>query len=713
MSENSNEFSALGKDINNSLYQADRATRVAQELGYSAVGGMNKMVQDIRQEMLEGNELVLINTGTGINDIEIVDADTALSTGVIDESAVITNEADLNDFLTLQSALEADDVEPDTLATVASFRVSGKEQLKTMLDDKGYDLNENQLGTLNKTLRTATPKISDKAFKFTTGTIKVGAKTGKLTTKAGGKLVRFGRNFNVFDAEGNVDAVQSGANQLKTTAKWGGRNFLAKPMGYLGKKTSQKLMRKPVQAITRGIGKLETKITSKLAKMSAKGISKVLQVLVKVLAHIIKWLVTAIVSCLPFAIVFLVLVIIVVVIMSVFGGNMDDNQLQKYSDYMSQVQTEFQDETQGYYNEGYKVDGTYNGTAYINWQAALSVLQMLQPELDASDSEFDLLDKMTTDGTMYRIEETTTEEYVRKEKDIDASVVSKINNINGTNSVEYTISFRIDDEYTFDSLTVNGKEVSSNSLSVSGNSYSYTFVDYNTETVKNQTAKVHEVIKTTTKYVVTVGTLDDYKNWIDQNTSSIMYFYDAENISYNSNTTSFLTTDLSENIDELYNSDDFTMLFDEAGITMGGGSGGGEIFDTGEHSGVLAYPTTYRNISAGFPKYPSGRDHTGIDFPAPNNTPICACADGVVILSKELNYSYGHYIVIKHNINGQTLYTLYAHNNRLYVKTGDTVKKGQHIADSGSTGNSTGPHCHLSVLTSWSPQRYVQPLDYL
>lgn len=643
MSENSNEFSALGKDINNSLYQADRATRVAKELGYSAVGGMNKMVQDIRQEMLEGNELVLINTGTGINDIEVVDADTALSTGVIDESAVITNEADLNDFLSLKSALEADDTDLDV-----DMRVSGANQLKTMLDDKGYDLNENQLGTLNKTLRTATPKKSDKAFKFITGTIKVGAKTGKLATKAGGKLVRFGRNFNVFDAEGNVDAVQSGANQLKTTAKWGGRNLIAKPMGHLGKKASQKIMKKPVQAITKGIGKAEAKITAKLAKMSAKGISKVLQILVKALAHIIKWLVTAIVSCLPYAIVFFVLIIIVVVVMSIFGGNMDDNQLQQYSDYMSKVQTEFQDKTKGYYDDGYKVDGTYNGIAYINWQAALSVIQILQPELDASNSEFDLLDKMKNDGVMYIITETTTTEYEQKPavKDKDGNIIK-------------------------------------------------------------------EAVMTTKKYVVTIGTLDDYKNWIKDNTSVVMSFYDEEKISYDSNTSSFLTTDLSESIDELYNSDDFTLLFEEAGITMGGGNGGGEIFDTGEHSGILAYPTTYRDITAGFPKYPSGREHTGIDFPAPNNTPICACADGIVILTKELNYSYGRYIVIQHNINGQTLYTLYAHNNTLYVKAGDTVQKGQHIADSGSTGNSTGPHCHLSVLTSWSPQRYVQPLDYL
>ena len=184
-------------------------------------------------------------------------------------------------------------------------------------------------------------------------------------------------------------------------------------------------------------------------------------------------------------------------------------------------------------------------------------------------------------------------------------------------------------------------------------------------------------------------------------------------MSNNSNTTSFLTTELSEDIDELYNSDDFSMLLEEAGITMGGGNGGGIIYDTGENKGVLAYPTTYRKITAGFPKYPSGKDHTGIDFPCPMNTPVCACADGVVVLTKQLTYSYGRYIVIQHNIDGQIIYTLYAHNNTLYVKEGDTVTKGQHIADSGNTGNSTGPHCHLSVLTSMSPQTYVQPLNYL
>lgn len=643
MNDNSNEFSALGKDINSTLYAQDRATRVAKELGYSAVGGMNKMLQEIRQEMLEGNELVLINTGTATEDIEIVDADTVLSTGEINDSAVITNEADLNDFLSLKTELEADDADLDV-----DMRVSGAEQLKTMLSEKGYDLNDSQLATLNKVLKTAKPKISDKAFKLTTGTFKVGTKTGKLATKAGGKLVRFGKNFNVMDADGNVDAVQSGTNQMKTTAKWAGRNFIGKPAKYAGKKLNQKVMKKPVQAITKGINKAEAKITAKLAKMSTKGISKLLQILVKALAHIIKWLITALVSSLPVFIVFLVIVIIIVVVMSVFGGNMDDSQLQQYSSYMSEVSTEFQNKTKGYYDEGYKVDGTYNGVAYINWQAALSVMQILQPELDASESEFNLLDKMKSDGVMYTITETTTAEYERKPAEYD-----KDGNI------------------------------------------------------------IKEAVMTTKKYVVTVGILDDYKNWIKDNTSTVMSFYDKENLSYNSNTTSFLTTELSEDIDELYNSDDFSMLLEEAGITMGGGNGGGIIYDTGENKGVLAYPTTYRKITAGFPKYPSGKDHTGIDFPCPMNTPVCACEDGVVVLTKQLTYSYGRYIVIQHNIDGQTLYTLYAHNTTLYVKEGDTVKKGQHIADSGNTGNSTGPHCHLSVLTSMSPQTYVQPLNYL
>lgn len=127
----------------------------------------------------------------------------------------------------------------------------------------------------------------------------------------------------------------------------------------------------------------------------------------------------------------------------------------------------------------------------------------------------------------------------------------------------------------------------------------------------------------------------------------------------------------------------------------------------GSGSGQLGYPTPYRSISAGYPNYSSGRYHGGIDFPCPRGTPIYAAASGKVICAKNLNYSYGHYLIIDH---GNGLSTLYAHNTTLLVGVGDHVSKGQVIARSGSTGNSTGPHCHFEVRVNGTR---VNPHNYL
>lgn len=123
--------------------------------------------------------------------------------------------------------------------------------------------------------------------------------------------------------------------------------------------------------------------------------------------------------------------------------------------------------------------------------------------------------------------------------------------------------------------------------------------------------------------------------------------------------------------------------------------------------GALNYPTDSTTISAGFPSYPSGRYHSGVDFPVPSGSNIYAAADGVVTIAKNLNYSYGHYLVIDH---GNGLSTLYGHNTTLLVGVGQHVTRGQIIAYSGSTGNSTGPHCHFEVRVNGTA---VNPFNYL
>jgi len=92
--------------------------------------------------------------------------------------------------------------------------------------------------------------------------------------------------------------------------------------------------------------------------------------------------------------------------------------------------------------------------------------------------------------------------------------------------------------------------------------------------------------------------------------------------------------------------------------------------------------------------------HTGLDFPAETGTPIVAAAGGVVI-AQEYHAAYGNMVEIDH---GNELVTRYAHASRTHVRKGDIVKRGQLIAEVGSTGRSTGPHLHFEVWVSGVPQ---------
>jgi len=85
--------------------------------------------------------------------------------------------------------------------------------------------------------------------------------------------------------------------------------------------------------------------------------------------------------------------------------------------------------------------------------------------------------------------------------------------------------------------------------------------------------------------------------------------------------------------------------------------------------------------------------HEGVDFQAAVGTPVLAAADGVVLFAG-FHPQYGYMVDIDH---GNDLVSRYAHNSKLLVKEGDVVKRGRKIAESGSTGRSTGPHLHFEV----------------
>jgi murein DD-endopeptidase MepM/ murein hydrolase activator NlpD len=112
-------------------------------------------------------------------------------------------------------------------------------------------------------------------------------------------------------------------------------------------------------------------------------------------------------------------------------------------------------------------------------------------------------------------------------------------------------------------------------------------------------------------------------------------------------------------------------------------------------------------IASGFgqridPVYKTVKMHAGLDFAAPQGTPIYATADGTVKISGNMGNGYGNHVIINH---GYGYETLYGHMVRVKTRPGQAVKRGEVIGWVGSTGKSTGPHCHYEV------HKYTQKID--
>jgi hypothetical protein len=117
----------------------------------------------------------------------------------------------------------------------------------------------------------------------------------------------------------------------------------------------------------------------------------------------------------------------------------------------------------------------------------------------------------------------------------------------------------------------------------------------------------------------------------------------------------------------------------------------------------------YISSTFGFRKDPfrgGGAFHKGIDFAGVRGSPVLAVAEGVVTFSGRQS-GYGNLVEIRHS-DGKV--TRYGHCDRLLVKEGAAIERGQTIATLGSTGRSTGPHVHFEVLIGG---KQVNPIKYV
>jgi murein DD-endopeptidase MepM/ murein hydrolase activator NlpD len=123
-------------------------------------------------------------------------------------------------------------------------------------------------------------------------------------------------------------------------------------------------------------------------------------------------------------------------------------------------------------------------------------------------------------------------------------------------------------------------------------------------------------------------------------------------------------------------------------------------------SGPITSPFGWRT----HPIFKSRIFHSGIDIAGPNGGAIKASNDGRVIYAGWYG-GYGKVVILDHGvINGKPITTLYGHMSAINVSSGQNVKKGQTVGREGSTGYSTGPHCHFEVRVNGKP---VNPLSYI
>ncbi|MFM2145234.1 MAG: hypothetical protein RL732_70 [Bacteroidota bacterium] len=106
------------------------------------------------------------------------------------------------------------------------------------------------------------------------------------------------------------------------------------------------------------------------------------------------------------------------------------------------------------------------------------------------------------------------------------------------------------------------------------------------------------------------------------------------------------------------------------------------------------------------PVYKTVKFHAGLDFTAPQGTPIYATANGSVQVAGNLGNGFGNHVVINHGFGYETIY---GHMFRVKVKPGTQVKRGEIIGWVGNTGKSTGPHCHYEVIKNG---RHIDPVYF-
>lgn len=236
-------------------------------------------------------------------------------------------------------------------------------------------------------------------------------KGAKVVNNATNKIIKTGKSISTgMNADGSKGFEKSASR------------IMTKPVKKVANKVTNKITKKATNILV----KTGTKIAKTTGKQVVKGVMKLLIKLMQLLAKLIASVVKAIIAMLPEIAPVIIILVIIVAFCSFFGMSMSDEHRDDYEKYMIETQNEYDAQTVGFYNEGKIVEGAIDGKGMINWRAPLSIIQMLNGDMEYDSHEKELLQKFK-DAELFETikEETYTYEKETDEKDENGNAIKE------------------------------------------------------------------------------------------------------------------------------------------------------------------------------------------------------------------------------------------------------------------------------------------------
>lgn len=397
----SNENNNINKDISNSLSKYSDYGSKETNLVLDSANAINKWYSEQLDKIVENNvNSNRLETSVDNSTDEIENTDTISQTKI---ETKIDNYDELQTTNIINNNIKISNSRIKTQVLVNDSNIKNLDDIADNIDNSS-NLDNNADSPVNKNSKM--PKR-----------IATAIKGAKFVNNTANKVIKTGKTINTGLNEGGLKSFENTSSRIMT-----------KPV----KKGANKITAKATNLVAKGTKKVVKKVGTKVVQKTTQLIIKLMKLLVKLIANVMK----AIISMLPEIAPVIIIIVVIACFCCFFGLAMSEDTKKEYEQYMISIQGEYDKQTVEYYNQGKIVQGTIEGKGFINWNAPLAIIQMLNGDLVYDNAEKELLKSFKDAGLYEKIsEETYTYEKTTEETDKDGKKTTKKETVTETKKI--------------------------------------------------------------------------------------------------------------------------------------------------------------------------------------------------------------------------------------------------------------------------------------